>query len=191
MKHSVTSYNTRKHLSVTLKEIMKEKDVSKISISEVAEAAGINRKTFYYHFNDIYDLLAWTLDDEALKLAETFDLTVDYDKAIKFMLDYIEANRLFVESVIHSRSRHGARKSLYESLRNISLKVIDKAVKRKKAYLEDEYKSFVAGFSTQAVIGTILYWIDNPEYERAKLEKYLVRVFRVTVENLVADEVKH
>ena len=191
MKHSVASYNTRKHLSAALKEIMKEKDVSKISISEVAEAAGVNRKTFYYHFNDIHDLLAWTLDDEALKLAETFDLTVDYDKAIKFVLDYIEANRSFVESVIHSRSRYGARKSLYESLRNISLKAIDNAAKRKKAYLEDEYKRFVAGFSTQAVIGTILYWIDNPEYERVKLEKYLVRVFRVTVENLVADETKH
>ena len=191
MKHSVTSYNTRKLLSTTLKKIMEEKDISKISISEVAEAANVNRKTFYYHFNDIYDLLAWTLDDEALKLVESFDLTVDYDKAIIFMLDYIEANRSFVESVIHSRSRHGARVSLYNSLRNISLKTIDNVAKKKKIYLEDEYKSFVAGFSTQAVVGTILYWIDNPDYERAKLEKYLIRVFRVTVENLVADEAKH
>lgn len=46
MRHEVASYNTRKLLSTTLKNIMKEKDLSKISISEVAEAAKVNRKTF-------------------------------------------------------------------------------------------------------------------------------------------------
>ncbi len=191
MKHSVTSYNTRKLLSKTLKEIVEEKDISKISISEVAEKANLNRKTFYYHFSDIYDLLSWTLEDEMFKLVESFDMTVDYAEAIKYILDYVEENYDFIKSVMDTYVRHKTRRFLYNDMHRIALKAINEISTKHKIYLEEEYKSFVAGFSSEAVIGTIMYWIDNPDYNRAKLEKYLVRVFRVTIENLVLEESKH
>lgn len=191
MKYSVTSYNTRKLLSKTLKEIVEEKDISKISISEVAEKANLNRKTFYYHFSDIYDLLSWTLEDEMFKLVESFDMTVDYAKAIKYTLDYVEENYDFIKSVMDTYVRHKTRRFLFNGMHKIALKTINEISSKHKIYLEEEYKSFVAGFLAEAVIGTIMYWIDRPDYNRAKLEKYLVRVFRVTIENLVLDESKH
>ena len=191
MKHSVTSYNTRKLLSRTLKEIVEEKEISKISISEVAEKANLNRKTFYYHFSDIYDLLSWTLEDEMFRLVESFDLTVDYAKAIKYILDYVEENYDFIKSVMDTYVRHKTRRFLFNGMHGIALKTINEISAKHKIYLEEEYKSFVAGFSVEAVIGTIMYWVDHPDYNRAKLEKYLVRVFRVTIENLGLEESKH
>lgn len=55
------SLNTKKMLSGALKNAMKSKSLSKITVSELIEACGVNRKTFYYHFQDIYDLLKWIL----------------------------------------------------------------------------------------------------------------------------------
>lgn len=38
-------------------ELLKVKSVNRISIRDLTERAGINRCTFYHHYQDIYDLL--------------------------------------------------------------------------------------------------------------------------------------
>ena len=42
-----------------MRELMKRKPLSKIRITEICRAAEIERSTFYYHFKDKYDLIAW------------------------------------------------------------------------------------------------------------------------------------
>ena len=49
-----------------LKELMRRKPFSKITVSELIKTCNVNRKTFYYHFEDIYDLLKWMLEQEAV-----------------------------------------------------------------------------------------------------------------------------
>ena len=39
--------------------MMKHKSIEKIRVTEICKAAGIERPTFYYHFKDKYDLVAW------------------------------------------------------------------------------------------------------------------------------------
>ena len=48
---------TRKAIKTSLIKLMSEKDISDITITEIAEEADINRKTFYAHYRDIYDIL--------------------------------------------------------------------------------------------------------------------------------------
>ena len=79
MKHSVTTYNTKKMLAESLKRAMKQKSFSRITVSEIIQDRGVNRKTFYYHFEDIYALLKWMLDEEAIEVVKHFDLLVDYE----------------------------------------------------------------------------------------------------------------
>ena len=38
---------------------MVRKSFAKISISDLCEECGLNRKSFYYHFKDKYDLVNW------------------------------------------------------------------------------------------------------------------------------------
>jgi len=48
---------TRKAIKTSLIKLMSEKNISDITITEIAEEADINRKTFYAHYRDIYDIL--------------------------------------------------------------------------------------------------------------------------------------
>ena len=81
MKHEVTTHNTKKLLADTLKKIMRSKPFSKITVSEIIQECGVNRKTFYYHFQDIYDLLKWVFDEEAIQVVRHFDLLENYEEA--------------------------------------------------------------------------------------------------------------
>ena len=50
---------TKRALAASLKRLLAEKPLSKITISDITDDCGINRMTFYYHFQDIYDLIEW------------------------------------------------------------------------------------------------------------------------------------
>lgn len=71
---------------------MKHKAFSKITVSELIKECDLNRKTFYYHFEDIYGLLKWMLEQEAFEVVKLFDLLTDFRDAFNFIFDYIEEN---------------------------------------------------------------------------------------------------
>lgn len=48
---------TKRALAHALKELMEEKNFSKISVADICEKCDMNRKSFYYHFKDKYDLV--------------------------------------------------------------------------------------------------------------------------------------
>ena len=77
---------TKKALSEGLKELMKHKSFSKISIADITQQCGLNRQTFYYHFQDKYELLNWIYYNEAI-VPLTVDLTFDtWDRKLLEML---------------------------------------------------------------------------------------------------------
>ena len=56
---------TKMWIADKMQEIMKHKPISKIRVTEICRAAEIERPTFYYHFKDKYDLVAWMFYGEA------------------------------------------------------------------------------------------------------------------------------
>ena len=186
MKHVITAYNTKKMLADALRELMREKDISKITISELTQKTGLNRKTFYYHFRDVYDLLAWMFENEAIAVVAHFDLVTDYKKAISFVMDYLEQNEYLVSSVAGSPVSGEVRRFLYQDLFAVSVSTISKIEDAKGIQLEHEYKNFIAEFYTEAISGMIVRWATDPKVRnRAKIETYLSQIFEVTVQRLV------
>lgn len=56
-------------LADSLKRLVLEKSVEKITIKEITDGAGVIRPTFYNHFQDKYELLEWIVRTEILKPA--------------------------------------------------------------------------------------------------------------------------
>lgn len=56
---------TRASLQEALLALCKKRDIDDVSISEIAEVAGVNRTTFYQHYADVNTLLADALDSVA------------------------------------------------------------------------------------------------------------------------------
>ena len=56
---NTASQQTKQALAAALKELMAQKPIENITIHDLTEHCGIRRQTFYYHFEDVYDLLRW------------------------------------------------------------------------------------------------------------------------------------
>lgn len=57
---------TKKALALSLKKLMNEFSLDKITVKGIALQCGVNRQTFYYHFKDIYKLIEWIYTEEAI-----------------------------------------------------------------------------------------------------------------------------
>ena len=56
---------TKHWIADRMRELMKYKPIEKIRVTEICKAADVERPTFYYHFKDKYDLVAWMFYGDA------------------------------------------------------------------------------------------------------------------------------
>lgn len=52
-------YSTKKKIADCVKELVRHKEIRKITIQDIMDKTNMSRQTFYYNFKDIYDVLAW------------------------------------------------------------------------------------------------------------------------------------
>ena len=68
--------NTKRRLREGLLRLMEEKPINEISVKELTELVDVNRGTFYFHYQDIYDLLR----DMEQDFFENFDRTLSENR---------------------------------------------------------------------------------------------------------------
>ena len=81
-KTNAASDQTKHALAVALKELMVQKPIDKITIHDLTGRAGIRRQNFYYHFTDVYDLLRWMFQEEAVALLKQHEGTLLWQEGL-------------------------------------------------------------------------------------------------------------
>ena len=108
------SGNTKRLLAQSLKQLLQAQPLCKISIGEICEQCGMNRKSFYYHFHDKYDLIIWIFETEFLAKSRG----VTYASSWEFLFalcSYFEHNRIFYRRALEISGQN----SLDEHLRSL------------------------------------------------------------------------
>ncbi len=182
MEHKITTLNTKRVLAASLKKLMPKKALSKITVSEIVADCGVNRKTFYYHFEDIASLLIWMLEQEAVEVVKKFDLLVDCEDAILFVMDYVDANQHILNCAFDSLGREGLKKFLYADFIGILRATIDNAEQELNLSVTGDYKQFLCDFYGEALAGILIEWFRTPgKSDREKTLRYLITVLRTTL----------
>lgn len=158
------SQTTKRALAQSLKHLMEQKPLEKITVVDISEDCGVNRQTFYYHFQDIYDLIEWIYINEAEKrLGEktTYDT---WQEGFHQILSYILSNRNFVKNTYHSVSREYLEHFLFQQMYRLLLGVIEE--KSEGMSVRDTDKQFIANFYKYAFVGLICEWIESGMKEK-------------------------
>ena len=153
------SQTTKRALEASLKNLMLQKPLDKITINDIAEDCGISRMTFYYHFKDIYDLVEWSCVEDASKALEGKKTYDTWQQGFLQILEAVIANKPFILNVYHSVSREQVEIYLYKLTYDLLIGVVEE--KSVGMSVREEDKRFIADFYKFAFVGLILDWIRN------------------------------
>ena len=174
MNHEERNQRTEAVLIGTFKALMLKKPMNKITVSELVEECGINRKTFYYHFEDIRDMLRKMLRQDIEAIFSRGDLITDHDLIINSVLDYIEQNKVILKNMLSCIGRAELDLFLNSNVNKPIYSLVCETEQKQNLSVGDEYKRFLADFFTRAVSGVLIDWIENrANRNKEQIKQYL------------------
>ena len=136
---------TKRALEQSLKNLLLQKPITKITINDIAEDCGINRMTFYYHFKDIYDLVEWSCEEDARKAIEGNKTYGTWEQGFLNVFRHV--------------SREKIEQYLYRVVYDLLMNVIEECSLGMAVREED--KVFIADFYKYGFVGLMLEWIHQ------------------------------
>ena len=150
---------TKRALEASLKNLLLQKPLSKITISDITEDCGINRMTFYYHFKDIYDLVEWACLEDARRALDEKKTYDTWQQGLLQIFAAVQDNKPFIMNVYHSVSREQVENYLYKVTYDLLEGVVEEQAQGMS--VRDEDKAFIATVYKYAFVGLMLDWIKN------------------------------
>ncbi len=158
----IRNEKTEKTIKEEFLKLLKEKELSKISVAEICRNAHIGRGTFYLHYQDVYDLYESIERDMLVTLEKSFENAypttnkINLEKLINELTSYIDANKDFFKIVV--KDSFGLTSNRLKKLFYTKVFEEDKKINPygNKSYDKNESIFVVAG-----IIGVIEKWIRD------------------------------
>ena len=177
---------TKIALAYALKDLLKNKPLNKITVSDITDKCGINRQTFYYHFADIMELVGWIIEkeaDDALKNNTTYDT---WQEGFESLFNMLKEDRDFVLNVYHHIPGDNSDLYLYKVTYDLLYQVVEE--KSKDMMVKEEDKCFIANFYKYGFVGLVVEWlnrdmVDDPKMIVSRLNSLIKGSFAQALSN--------
>ncbi|MGG6309453.1 TetR/AcrR family transcriptional regulator C-terminal domain-containing protein [Paenibacillus macerans] len=162
-----SSHLTKKALAASLKNMMTHVPLNKITVKHIVDECGLNRQTFYYHFQDIYELLGWIYQTEAVDAIAGERSYRTWTSGFYKIFKYIEDNRAFCLNTLNSLARNHLDSYLYTVTNQLVMGVVEEVSDGMEVAEAD--KRFLANFYTLAFAGLVIQWMRDGMKERPEV----------------------
>jgi transcriptional regulator len=168
---------TKRALEQSLKNLLQQKPLSKITISDITEDCGISRMTFYYHFKDIYDLVEWACAEDAARALQNKKTYDTWQQGFVQIFHAVRENKVFVMNVYRCVNREQVEKYLVPLTDQLIMGVITERAAGMTVREADQ--QFIAQVYSYAFVGIMLDWIrDDMRADPEELVNRLAMVIR-------------
>ena len=163
----MSSQLTKRALEESLKRLLLQKPLNKITIADITDDCGISRPTFYYHFQDIYDLVEWACEEDAERAIAGNKTATTWQVGLLNLLHAVRENRPFIMNVYRCVSREQVERYLFPVTHNLIMGVAAEEVPPARLHSAD--LDFIANFFSYAFVGVVLEWIRGDMREAPEL----------------------
>lgn len=168
---------TKRALEQSLKNLLQQKPLSKITISDITEDCGISRMTFYYHFKDIYDLVERACAEDAARVLQNKKTYDTWQQGFVQIFHAVRENKVFVMNVYRCVNREQVEKYLVPLTDQLIMGVITERAAGMTVREADQ--QFIAQVYSYAFVGIMLDWIrDDMRADPEELVNRLAMVIR-------------
>ena len=150
--------NEKAMLEIFMK-LLKEKDISKITVREICNEAHVNRSTFYNHFMDIYDMLDKAMQLHAIEIGKLFQYdkpSKDVKENLKIIFEYIQKNQIFYKAAFQSLALTQLAKGFDYLFKFHEVDNYENLTEKEKIKID-----YQINFYQNGIFSTVAYWINH------------------------------
>lgn len=146
---------TKLLIAATVKKLAAKNPIDKISVADITEEAGINRKTFYYHFTDKAELICWIFDYDTSNITDKANNNTLFDDII----EYIYSEKHFYISALTSSEQNNLSEHIYKACHQRMMTDIQRILGERT--LSTHYQQVFAALFTHGIIGMLTSWAKD------------------------------
>ena len=165
-KNDSKYFYTAQLMNQALLALLEKKDIDFITVTEITKKAGVNRSTFYLHYEDVYDLLEETIENLSKQFADTFNLNTNTvaqsqqdaflitDKHLVPYLSFVKQNKRVLKLVNQKPQLFGAKRAYQKMYDAVFYPAIACFVK------EENKRIYNLEFFTGGVTAIVHKWLE-------------------------------
>ena len=169
---------TKQIIQQTFFDLLKEKDLNKITVKEIAEKADINRGTFYRYYTDVLDLYNKIQTSYIQTVKQEFtEIELNLEKSLTTLLNFVKKDEGLQILVLKSSQSDKFTEQVLLSVKNLSLQNFALSFPQASPFeLELSFAFFTSG-----AISLIKYWLEEDiDYPIEKIVQLLIQLTQTT-----------
>jgi len=152
----------------------------------------MNRKSFYYHFKDKYELVNWIFDTEFLDAIHEQEIKTGWD-ILSILCRYLYANKEFYRRALKIEGQNSFEEHFRETLGMIVNRQLEDLIQIHAGEFapelsQQDVETFVTALVTDGVVSAIVRWLMDKKPMSADIFLQLLRSFIHKMSDKVQDE---
>ena len=168
------SYSTQLKLAKSLKDLMSNQPFEKLSVSDITNNCDLHRQTFYYHFDDKYELLDWIVYKELIEpLVEGFTFDNMYDRFMKLFTTMVDEKKFYLNALkidVNDMSKYINRLAYDQFM------VVINCIEKNSGLKSGHEENLMLGWAQRGMK-------DSPEIMTKRLERIINNLKHIAIEN--------
>ena len=157
-------------------KLLTERPISQITVKDIVEDCGVNRNSFYYHFQDIPSLLEEIIVEMTAKVIENLPEESTFEEKVTAALEEINLNKRMIYHIYGSSNREFYEKQLMKICEHVTRTYI-----RSREYSErvdSKDLEFVISYLKCELFGQLIDWLNHDmSYDIVEHSRILCRMF--------------
>ncbi len=150
---------TCKAIKQTFITLLEERPLSEITVKDIVEKCGINRNSFYYHFQDLPTLLEEIIKEEAEGFIHSYPSVSSIVECFDAMIKFASKNKKAIMHIYRSVSREAFERHLMSVSEYFVQQYMDTALKDEE--ISDKNKQTIVRYYKCVCFGLIIDWLNN------------------------------
>lgn len=166
--------DTKQVLADAFKKLAQTRDIDKITVTALIDECHISRQTFYYHFENIIDLMEWSMRQETRALVEKSLQTKDLHSALEIFISFTVQQFPLLHKLMESQRRPQLEKFMIESM---ALYLGEMARHHgRHVSISTEEREILLTYNTCGLVGVLLRCCGKRELDQARLAAQLEKI---------------
>ncbi|MBQ7089723.1 MAG: TetR/AcrR family transcriptional regulator C-terminal domain-containing protein [Clostridia bacterium] len=150
---------TKKAIIESFEKLIESKPLDRITVKDIVADCGVTRNTFYYHFEDIFDLAKTVLSERLTQIGTVFGQENDWEGFFLLLAKSITKNRRTIRNFIHSGKSKETSRFIRQILVSAVEKLFDRIAEGKE--IAPAMRTHIVEFYANAALATAMEKLDS------------------------------